>query len=297
MVDRTELLDIVLDSLPEGIAFADQEGTVRFWNRTSQAITGYAGADLVGQPIRAVLEKLVIGGARNWVKATDAETLPGRGSLVRVRHSLGHDLPVLAKVLPLRDNFGGLIGTAVVFHPAENLDALPRGDCGESENIETSQSDLQDRLETEYEDFLQGNVPFGVLWITVDQAHALRKTHGGRACEAMVEKMERTLMQGLRPTEQMGRWGEDEFLVLSHERTAETLAAHAQLLVGLARTTEFRWWGDRASLTVSLGAAQADVHEPLQDLLERAQAAMFASVHAGGNHGTLAPGRKTCSRS
>jgi diguanylate cyclase (GGDEF)-like protein/PAS domain S-box-containing protein len=287
-------MDIVLDSLPEGIAFADQDGLVRFWNHAAEVITGHAGVDLVGQPIRSVLEKLVVGGAPQWVKATEAETLPGRGSLVRVRHRLGHDLPVLAKVLPLLDTFGGHIGTAAVFHPAENLDALPRGDSGESESIEASQSNMQDRLEMEYEDFLQGDVPFGVLWITVDQAHALRKTHGGRACEAMVEKIERTLMQGLRPTEQMGRWGEDEFLVLSHERTAETLAAHAHVLVGLARTTEFRWWGDRVSLTVSLGAAQADVHETLPDLLERAQAAMLVSIHAGGNHGTLAPGRKAC---
>lgn len=297
MPDRTELLDIVLDSLPEGIAFADLEGRVQFWNRSAEAMTGHSGADLVGQPIRAALEKLVVGGARQWVTATDTETLSERGTLVRVRHRLGHDLPVLAKVLPLRDNFGGLIGSAVVFHPAENLDALPRGDCGESENIEESQSDLQDRLQTEYEDFLQGDVPLGVLWITVDQAHALRKTHGRRACEAMVEKMERTLRQGLRPTEQMGRWGEDEFLILSHERTAETLAAHAHLLVGLARTTDFRWWGDRVSLTVSLGAAQAEIEEPLRDLLGRAQSAMLASIHAGGNHGTLAPGRNTCSRS
>ena len=113
----------------------------------------------------------------------------------------------------------------------------------------------------------------------------------------MVEKVERTLMHGLRPTEQIGRWGEDEFLVLSHERTAEMLAAHAQVLAGLARTADFRWWGDRVSLTVSIGAAQADQNETLAQLLERAQAAMLASVHAGGNHITLAPGRHSCSPS
>jgi diguanylate cyclase (GGDEF)-like protein len=189
------------------------------------------------------------------------------------------------------------MGSAVVFHPAENQDALPRGESGESTIVEASQTELEDRLGSEYEDFARGGLPFGVLWITVDQAHSLRKTHGARACEAMVEKVERTLMLGLRPTEQMGRWGEDEFLVLSHERTAETLAAHAQVLAGLTRTTDFRWWGDRVSLTVSIGAAQADLHETLARLLERAQAAMLASIHAGCNHITLAPGRHPCSRS
>jgi GGDEF domain-containing protein len=110
----------------------------------------------------------------------------------------------------------------------------------------------------------------------------------------MFEKVERTLANGLKPAEEMGQWGDDEFLVLSHERTAESLAAHAQTLAGLARTTDFRWWGDRVSLTVSIGAAQAEQGESLAQLLERAQAAMLSSVHLGGNHITPAMRRQPC---
>jgi diguanylate cyclase (GGDEF)-like protein/PAS domain S-box-containing protein len=297
MTDRTEMLEAALDSLPEGIAFAGLEGKLSFWNPAAEAITGHAGADLLGRPVREVLDEIVLGGARRWTEQTDAEAIPGRGSLVQVHHRLGHHLPVFARIIVLRDGLGGRIGSAVVFHPAENLDALPHGACGEGPGVEASQTELEDRLGTEFEDFTRGGLPFGVLWITVDQAHDLRRTHGARACEAMVEKVERTLMVGLRPTEQMGRWGEDEFLVLSHERTAETLAAHAQVLAGLARTTDFRWWGDRVSLTVSIGAAQAQPNETLAQLLERAQGAMLASIHAGCNHITLAPRRHACSPS
>src|SRR5208337_4599636 len=261
MTDRVEMLEAALDSLPEGIAVVGLEGELRFWNQASEAITGHAGTDLLGRPVRELLEAIILGGAGRWTEQTDLEVLPGRGSLVQVRHRLGHDVPVLVRTLVIRDRLGGRIGTAVVFHPAENLDALPHGDCGESAGVVASQTDLEDRLGTEFDDFMRGGLPFGVMWVTVDQAHALRKTHGARACEAMLDKVERTLKLGLRPTEQMGRWGEDEFLVLSHERTGETLAAHAQVLAGLARTTDFRWWGDRVSLTVSIGAAQAEQHE------------------------------------
>lgn len=296
MVDLTELLQTALDGLPEGIGCADEEGRVRFWNRAAEAITGHTAADLQGHPIPTVLGTLVVGGVQHWVHATGSDT-SSHESLIRIRHRLGHELPVLVRVLALENNFGGRIGHAVVFHPAENLDALPRGDCGDRLQIEPSESEFQNRLELDYADFLESAVPFGVLWITVDQAERLRKTHGCRACDAMVDKMERTLMQGLRATEQIGRWGEDEFLVLSHERTAETLASHAQGLAGLARTTDFRWWGDRISLTVSIGAAQADALEPLPKLLERAQSAMLASFHAGGNRSTLQARRQACSPS
>ena len=225
------------------------------------------------------------------------EMLTGRGSLVQVHHRLGHNLPVLVRILVLRDGLGGRIGSAVVFHPADTFDALPRGESGENASVVASQTELEDRLGSEFEYFKQGGFPFGVLWITVDQAHSLRKTHGARACDAMVEKVERALMLGLRPTEQLGRWGEDEFIVLSHERTAETLAARAQVLAGLARTTDFRWWGDRVSITVSIGAAQADLHETLAQLLECAQASMLASIHGGCNDIKLAPERQPCSPS
>jgi diguanylate cyclase (GGDEF)-like protein len=200
----------------------------------------------------------------------------------------------MALVLVLRDQLGGRIGSAAVFHPAESLDALPHGECGEGSGVQLSQADLEDRLHAKFEDFTRGNLQFGVLWITVDQAHELRKTHGARACEAMIEKVERSLANGLRPGEELGRWGDDEFLIVSHERTPQMLAAHGQLLAGLARTADFRWWGDRVSLTVSIGAAQAEPSEALAQLLKRAQDAMISSIHEGGNHIAPALGGQSC---
>ena len=297
MTDRSELVEAALDVLPNGIAVAGEEGRVVFWNRAAEAITGYGSAGMLGRPVREALEELVVGGAHEWTRQTNAESQPGHGVLLHVRHRLGHNVPAMVHLLVLRDGLGARFGAAAVFHPTESLDALPRGEYGEGTGVEKSQADLEERIEEVFEDFTRAGVPFGVLWVTVDQAHQLRKTHGGRACEGMLEKVERALLGGLRPTEELGRWGDDEFLVLSHERNAELLAEHAQRLAGLARTAEFRWWGDRVSLTVSIGAAQADPEEKLNQLLERARAAMISSLQEGGNHIALAPGGQTCSPS
>lgn len=294
MTDRSELVEAALDILPQGIAVVGDEGRVVFWNRAAEAITGYGSAGIVGRPARDALEAMVVGGLESWVGQTNAEARTGRGALLHVRHRLGHDVPAVVQVLVLRDGLGERIGTAALFHPTEALDELPRGECGEGIDVEKSQADLEERIDEVFEDFTQTGVPFGVLWVTVDQAHELRKTHGSRACEAMLEKVARAVRNGLRSTEELGRWGDDEFLVLSHERTAQMLADHAQRLAGMARTADFHWWGDRVSLTVSIGAAQADPAETLAQLLERAHAAMTSSVHEGGNQITLAPGYGAC---
>jgi diguanylate cyclase (GGDEF)-like protein len=197
---------------------------------------------------------------------------------------------VIARALVLRDGLGERIGEAALFHPAESLDALPHGESSEDLGADEGRGEFEERLQTEFDDFMRGGPPFSVLWIGVDQAEELRKTHGASACHAMLDKVRHALVHGLRPAEEMSRWGDDEFLIVAHERSAKMLASHAQTLAGLARTADFRWWGDRVSLTVSIGAAQAssDGAETLARLLERAREAMETSSRTGGNRATVA---------
>jgi diguanylate cyclase (GGDEF)-like protein len=294
MAERAELLEATLDSLPEGAALLGENCRVVYWNRAAQAITGYAAQDVVGRPAPETLKPLLECGGAPGNGEMSSLHQTGHGFLVHAQHKMGHDLSAMARLLMLRDGMGARIGTAILFHPAECMGALPHGAYGEDEDLEASLDDLKDRLETLFRDFAQGGLPFGVLWISVDQAHDLRRTHGAGACDGMFAKVERTLAQGLRPGEALGRWGEDEFLVICHERTGALLAARAQALGGLAQTAEFHWWGDRVPLTVSIGAAQAERDGTLAELLERAKTAMLASFHAGGNHITSAPEGPAC---
>ena len=293
-MDRLAMLEAALDILPEGIALADANGCVSFWSSAAEAITGHPRATVVGRRVEEALDTLIVGGARRWSVHASSSPRPDLGILIPLRHRLGHQLPAIVRVRVLRNELGERIGNLVVFHPAHSLDALPHGSVHENPRLEESVTNIQERLQRDFEDFTQGAPPFGILWINVDQAECLRKTHGPQACDAMFERVERALAGGLRPSDELGRWGDDEFLIVSHERTSEMLAAHAQTLAGLARTADFRWWGDRVSLTVSIGAAQADSSETLAQLLERAQIAMLTSLHAGGNKITSASGRLSC---
>ena len=128
---------------------------------------------------------------------------------MHAQHKLGHGPCLRSRArLVLRDGLGERIGAAVFFHPAESVDALPHGETGEDAGVERKPSGTRGAAGGGiHEDFVRGETPFGVLWITVDQAHELRKTHGARACEAMLEKVERTLANGLRPAEETGAVG------------------------------------------------------------------------------------------
>jgi diguanylate cyclase (GGDEF)-like protein/PAS domain S-box-containing protein len=293
MTDRSELLETAFDCLPEGIGLFDLEDQVVFWNHAAQGITGYPAVELLGRQFPECLEPLLAAGSGNAEPHSPAAGVERRRSLAQTRHKLGHAVPVIVRALALYNGLGEGIGTALLFHPAESLDALPQWGSGLDHGVAESRAELEGRLQTEFDDFARGGSPLGVLRISVDQAEELRKTHGVAACTAMLEKVGHAVAQGLRPAEEMGRWGEGEFLVVAHERSAEMLAAHAQMLAGLARTADFRWWGDRISITVSIGAAQAcsDGTENLAQLLRRARVAMEASSREGGNRVAAAASR------
>jgi diguanylate cyclase (GGDEF)-like protein/PAS domain S-box-containing protein len=294
MADRTKLLESALDSMQDGIALFGMGGEVAFWNQAAEATTGFTAFEVMGRALPHDLELL-----EPECALQKPQTETRCGVLVKARHKLGHEMQVMARVLVLRDAFGQRIGIAVVFHPAESLDALPHGVRRDSTAVSASQADLEEHLRSEFEDCTSGGLPFGVLWIKVDQAEGLQKTHGAGACQAMLDKLEHALITGLRPAEVLGRWGDSEFLIISHERTPEMLSAHARVLVGLARTADFKWWGDRVSLTVSIGAAQARQpnNESLAQFLERAQRAMETSMRTGGNCVTPVQGVQECSQS
>jgi diguanylate cyclase (GGDEF)-like protein len=324
MSDRMEMLEAALDLMDEGVALLDEKSNIIFWNKGASALTGYHAADLLSRPCPKDLYLIdaqhlerseaainarahacdhpetlgfagAIAGYSDGPKAahapTDNAAFLDRPALVAMHHHLGHTVPAMLRKVPLRDSLGGRIGAALLFYPVEETDALPHGESGEGAGVERSQANLEDRLDSAHHQWVTNCVPFGILWITVDQAANLRKTHGRDACEAMLRIVEQTLLRGLKPAEIIGRWGNDEFLVISHERTFELLGEHAHRLNGLARTADFRWWGDRVNLTISIGTSNAHEGDTLQALLTRAQHAQQESIRAGGNHVTESRGR------
>jgi diguanylate cyclase (GGDEF)-like protein/PAS domain S-box-containing protein len=293
MTDRIEQLEAALDSLSDGFVIFDLDQRVSFWNQAATSITGFVSVQIVGRPLPESLQGLLAPVTSESAVAKAANE-PSHSAVVHLRQENLQDVAVQAQTRVLRDSLGQRMGIAVSFHPTRGLDALAHGESTDSEQLKQSQSDLEERLQSAYEEFTHKNAKLGILWIMVDQGEQIKHTHGAKAFEGMLDVTERVLALGLHPDEFIGRWGESEFLILSHERNLEVLGAHAFTLVGLARTADFRWWGDRISVTVSIGAAQAGADETLANLLERAKRAMHASLHAGGNHVTPARGGDAC---
>jgi len=127
MTDRTELLETAFDSIPEGVGLLGGEDELVFWNQAAQGITGYPAVEMLGRQLPECLEALLVARSGNEDSHAPAARAEVWRSLAQAVHKLGHAVPVIVRVLELSNGLGERIGTALLFHPAASLDALPHG--------------------------------------------------------------------------------------------------------------------------------------------------------------------------
>jgi diguanylate cyclase (GGDEF)-like protein len=268
---RVEMLEATLDHIEEAVVIIDNHSNVLFWNKTATEITGYASEDVLAHTCPYLYAP----------SSGDTNPEPAKPSGTTLNHKCGYTIPGMLRTYDLLDSLGESSGKAFLFYPIEPL--CKQDDPSVSIDIQRSHAEMNDRLEAAHHQWLIGGTPFGLLHIAVDQAESLRITHGRDACESMLRIVFQTLARQMKPAEIIGQWTESEFLVLTHEHTPELLLEHAKRLAGVARTADFRWWGDRVGLTVSVGTAFATEGHTLRSLLNGALDAMRSAAYAGGN--------------
>jgi len=285
----------VLESLPAGVYVVDLDRRILFWNDGAERITGYLRHEAIGRRCAdGLLEHCDENGAllcgdRCPLEETMRDA--GRRQVdVFLRHKDGQRVPVRVQAVPLRDEQGVVIGATECF---EERELLPGGAVDVHRfgmhHLIHSAAELPDRkkivacLEEEIADFRESPVPFGVLCIRVDELEAVRRTAGQRAVEGVMSMVARTLAANLGPNDLVGRWSDDCFVAIVKNCASEILVRFAGLLKRLARAAAIPWWGDRLSVTVSMGGSLVRGGDTPETLFHRAETNLATAAAAGGD--------------
>jgi diguanylate cyclase (GGDEF)-like protein len=126
-------------------------------------------------------------------------------------------------------------------------------------------------------------VPFCALCISVDGLLRVRERFGQAAVDATLHVVAQTLESTLRPTDFLGRWLEQEFLVILTECREDDVMKVAERPRKMAQHSQINWWGDTWSVTISIGATQAHDMDTAGDMVSRAEQGMRQSNESGGN--------------
>ena len=123
----------------------------------------------------------------------------------------------------------------------------------------------------------------------IDEFKRYNDHYGHLAGDALLQSVS-TLIQGkLMEGEFLGRWGGEEFLVVSPRINPETVLNHYAEIRGVVSCSNPVATGERALVTVSLGAAIRVSGQTEDDLIKLAERALSQAKQEGGNCLAVAP--------
>ncbi|HEX8141628.1 MAG TPA: diguanylate cyclase [Pyrinomonadaceae bacterium] len=142
---------------------------------------------------------------------------------------------------------------------------------------------LQRVLTHEYAESRRYARPLSCLMVDLDNFKTINDTFGHGAGDAALKQVAAILTQVVRGSDMVSRYGGDEFLVLLPETELEGADALAEKVRAAAAAQEFGDGAPRFQLTLSIGASTLSDNESGNDMIVRADLALYDAKEQGRN--------------
>ena len=290
----------ILESLPTGLCVVDMQKRIALWSDGAERITGHLRHEVIG--------RCCVGESLLHCDHQDCEWCNEDCPLARamktgqpaeasgfLRHKAGHEIPVRARAVPVRNTHGSIIGAAETFEddqqvavPDHREDRVKLPGCVDEVTGLSSHVMAQSRLRETLATFTEVQVPFGILCFRLEGVEHFRASFGPEAASSLLRMAARTLEGALWRTDFVSRWTDDQFLVILNGCREEGLRSVRERVRRRLASDGIEWWGERRSLPISIGQASAQSGDTVESLMERAEKSL---VTASAGHAPAATGR------
>lgn len=147
---------------------------------------------------------------------------------------------------------------------------------------------MNDVLSHELQRSQRTQTPFCVALIDIDHFKTINDTHGHQIGDAVLQDFAVTANNALRATDVVCRWGGEEFLVLMRDThpLINGMPALARLRKGLA-SRQSADGTPQLKIEFSAGLVVSNFHETSEQLIDRADKALYAAKAAGRNQDVI----------
>src|SRR5207302_2864462 len=98
------------------------------------------------------------------------------------------------------------------------------------------------------------------------------------AASSLLRVVARSLEGSLWTTDVVGRWSDDQFLVILNACREDAMHAVRERVRRMLANDGIEWWGERRSLPISIGEATAQPDDTIESLIARAQKSLEAAM-------------------
>lgn len=248
-----ELYRSVLEDLPIGVYIVDRQRRVRFWNHTAEHLTGHLAHEAMGHDDAVDLLQPCDRKGKNW----SGEHSPVRATLTDghahecaayFRHKNGHRIAVRLRTNAILEPNEAIVGAIVTFEAGfafrDESSGPPMYGCLDPVTGIPSDRLTRAVLNECIAGMERSRRGFGLLRIRVLGIDEFRTRHGIQSAIPFLRTTARTLRHSLDPEIFLGRWGEDEFILVLPSANRMTTVIAAETVWSLITKSEVSWWGD-----------------------------------------------------
>lgn len=294
----------ILESLPTGLCVVDMQKKIVLWSDGAERITGHLRYDVighccVGEPLLHCDQQDCEWCDEDCPLARAMKTAQATEALGFLHHKTGYEIPVRVRAAPVHNAHGSIIGAVETFEDQQQTglaghreDTLHLAGYVDEVSGLASHAMMQSHLRETLGTFAEVHVPFGVLCLRLEGLDNFRARYGLQAVASLLRVIGRTLEGSLWKTDFVGRWSDDQFLVILNGCSDEALRSVGERVRRMLAGNGIEWWGERRSLPVSIGQAAAQTGDTIELLMERVQksldaaSALRARAAAGGGNQT-----------
>ena len=300
-----EICRSILESLPAGLCVIDMQKKIVFWSDGAERITGHLRHEVIGHS--CVSETLLHCDQpgcefckEDCPVSRAIKTSHPVEAIGFLHHKAGYEIPVRIRAVPVHNQHGSIIGAAETFEEMQSSSRTNHRDDGpklpgsvdEATSV-ASPTLMRSHLGETLAKSVELQVPFGVLCLRLEGLPHFRASFGPEASSSLLRVVAHSLESTLWTTDVIGRWGDDQFLVILNSCRDEALPSVRERIRRILAGDGIEWWGERHSLPISIGQASALPDDTVESLIERAQKSLDAAsgtkTHAA-SASTASPG-------
>lgn len=288
----------LIDSLYDGVYFVDSTRMITYWNKGAEELTGYSAGDAIGKHCFDNFLNHVDGEGRKLCLESCplSQTLTDgvkRESEVFLQHRDGHRVPVSIRTSPITDSQGGVTGAVEIFTDVSAKKKLERRAATlEKMALNDMLTSIPNRRYTQLrvrqaiQETRQFGRSIGILMFDLDRFKDVNDTYGHDLGDAVLQTASKTLANGLRPRDFLGRWGGEEFLAIVLDVSKDQLATLADRSRILLEQSQTHANPSGIHVTVSIGATLVREADTQASVISRADELMYRSKSLGRNRVT-----------
>jgi diguanylate cyclase (GGDEF)-like protein/PAS domain S-box-containing protein len=279
--DEAVVCRSILECLPTGLCVVDIQKKIIFWSNGAERITGHLRHEVVGRCLTAdpllrcdhpscefCSEECPLDRTMKTSQPTDATGF--------LHHKAGHEVPVRLHTVPLHNEHGSIIGAVETFEDIQQLTAEhPKygsrlSGCVDDVTGVATRAMTQSHLREIFANFGDAHVPFGILCVQIEGLDRFRISFSPEAASSLLRVTARTLESALWRSDFVGRWADDQFLVILKGCRETALRSVSERIRRMLASDAIEWWGERRTLPVSIGRATARIGDSIESTLDRA---------------------------